>query len=166
MRRSLYIVLGLLFGMVSICHADRSSSAGLLPEGRKNVVTKMFPKNGAMDVNIDTHLILIMEEDATIGQQGFVSVYDRKTGKLVDRLDMSIPAGPTQGQPKNPAAQYTPVPYIYKSQNVTNRNTKAGTPSGVNAWANPPTISPAWPQPSSRRFFPRARARCGRTRTA
>ena len=99
-----------------------------------NVVTKMFPENGATDVNIDTHFILTMTEDATVGQQGFVSVYDRKTGKLVDRLDMSIPAGPTQGQPNNPAAQYTPIPYIYRSQNITNRNTKAGTPSGANAW--------------------------------
>ena len=104
------------------------------PVNSHNFVTKMFPENGATNVNIDTHLILTMAEDATIRQQGFVSVYDKKTGKLVDRLDMSIPAGPTQRQPKNPAARYTPVPYIYKSQNITNRNTKAGTPSGVNTW--------------------------------
>lgn len=104
------------------------------PMNSHNFVTKMFPENGATNVNIDTHLILTMAEDATIRQQGFVSVYDKKTGKLVDRLDMSIPAGPTQRQPKNPAARYTPVPYIYKSQNITNRNTKAGTPSGVNTW--------------------------------
>ena len=121
MRKHLLIIQGLVFGMVSVCHAD-------------NIVTKMFPENGATDVNIDTHLILTMAEDATIGQQGFVSVYDRRTGKLVDRLDMSTPSGPTQGQPKNPAAQYTPAPYIYKLQSITNRNTKAGTPSGVNAW--------------------------------
>jgi len=100
----------------------------------QNVVTQMTPANGASDVNIDTHLTLTMAEDAVIGTQGFVSVYDKATGKLVDRLDMSIPAGPTESQPKNPAAQYTPVPYIYKSQQITNRNTKAGTPSGVNAW--------------------------------
>lgn len=111
MRKHLLIIQGLVFGMVSVCHAD-------------NIVTKMFPENGATDVNIDTHLILTMAEDATVGQQGFVSVYDRRTGKLVDRLDMSTPAGPTQGQPKNPAAQYTPAPYIYKSQSITNRNTK------------------------------------------
>ena len=97
-------------------------------------VTKMLPENGAVDVNIDTHLTLVMTEDAKIGNHGFVSVYDKRTGKLVDRLDMSIPAGPTEGQPTNPAAQYTPVPYIYKSQHITNRNTKASTPSGVNAW--------------------------------
>lgn len=115
------VVLFLLVGAAYTCRAG-------------NVITKMFPENGATDVNIDTHLILTMAEDATIGQRGFVSVYDRKTGKQVDRLDMSIPAGPTQGQPRNPTAQYTPVPYIYKSQNITNRNTKAGTPSGVNVW--------------------------------
>jgi len=98
------------------------------------VVTNMVPENGATGVNIDTHLTLTMSEDVVIGQQGFVSVYDKKTGRLVDRLDMSIPAGPTTGQPKNPAAQYTPMPYVYRSQNITNKNTKAGTPSGVNAW--------------------------------
>jgi len=100
----------------------------------QNVVTKMMPENGSSDVNIDTHLTLTMTEDVVIGKQGCVSVYDKATGRLVDRLDMSIPAGPTQSQPKNPAAQYTPLPYIYKSQHITNRNTKAGTPSGMNAW--------------------------------
>ncbi len=100
----------------------------------QNVVTKMMPENGATGVNIDTHLTLIMSEDAVIGQKGYVSVYDKKSGRLVDRLDMSIPAGPTERQPKNPNAQYTPVPYIYKSQHITNKNTQAGTPSGVNQW--------------------------------
>ncbi len=100
----------------------------------QNEVTGMVPENGATDVNIDTHLQLTMSEEAVIGESGYVSVYDKKSGRLVDRLDMSIPAGPTQSQPKNPAAQYTPVPYIYKKQHITNRNTKAGTPSGANAW--------------------------------
>ena len=46
----------------------------------ENVVTKMFPADGATDVNIDTHLILTMTEDVTVGQRGFISVYDRKQG--------------------------------------------------------------------------------------
>lgn len=103
---------------------------GMAPNG----VVMMRPENGAAEVNIDTHLVLTMEEDVVIGQHGFVSVYDKGTGRLIDRLDMSIPAGPTQGQPNNPAAQYTPVPYTYKVQHITNRNTKPGTPSGMNAW--------------------------------
>ena len=102
---------------------------------QKNSVVRMVPENGAEEVCIDTHLQLTMaDEVTTIGTKGFVSVYDKKTGRLVDRLDMSIPAGPTAPQAKNPAAQYTPVPYIYKVEHITNRNTKAGTPSGVNAW--------------------------------
>ena len=100
----------------------------------QNSIAGMLPENGATGVNIDTHLTLTMSEEVSIGQKGFVSVYDKQTGRLVDRLDMSIPAGPTESQPKNPAAQYTPAPYLYKSQQITNRNTKAGTPSGVNAW--------------------------------
>ena len=100
----------------------------------QNSIVKMLPENGATEVNIDTHLTLTMSDDATVGQKGCVSVYDQQTGKLVDRLDLSIPAGPTNSQPKNSAAQYTPIPYTYQSQHITNRNTKAGTPSGVNAW--------------------------------
>ena len=115
------MVLAVMANAVCICMAQDN-------------IVRMLPENGATEVNIDTHLTLIMSDDVTIGQKGFVSVYDKQTGKLVDRLDMSIPAGPTERQPKNPKAQYTPVPYIYKSQPITNRNTKAGTPSGVNAW--------------------------------
>ena len=121
MRKNLTSVLVLLAVAACSCQAG-------------NVVTKMFPENGAKEVNIDTHLILTMAEEAHIGQQGFVTVYDRKTGKMVDRLDMNIPAGPTKGMPANGAAQYSPVPYIYRSQHITNRNTRAGTPSGANAW--------------------------------
>ncbi len=95
----------------------------------ENNIIGMFPENGATEVNIDTHLRLTMSDKAVVGKKGYISVYDKKTGKLVDRLDMSIPAGPTKSQPKNPAAQYTPIPYTYKSQHITNRNTKAGTPS-------------------------------------
>ena len=118
---ALYQMVAVFATMASVCQAQ-------------NTITSMLPENGAVDVNIDTHLMLTMSEEAEIGQKGFVSVYDKSTGKLVDRLDMSIPAGPTTGQPNNPAAQYAPVPYVYRSQHVTNRNTKAGTPSGVNAW--------------------------------
>lgn len=102
----------------------------------QNMIISMQPKNGAINVNIDTHLVLTMSDAVVIGQRGFISIYDKETGKLADRLDLSIPDGPTKGQPNNPDAQYTPVPYVYKTQHITNRNTKAGTPSGVNAWDN------------------------------
>ena len=100
----------------------------------QNSIMDLMPYRGATDVNIDTHLVLTMSETPTVGNQGFVSVYDKQSGELVDRLDMSIPPGPTQSQPLNPAAQYTPVPYTYRVEHVTNRNTEAGKPSGVNQW--------------------------------
>ncbi len=106
----------------------------MLPSRAQQQVVTMVPENGSVAVNIDTHLTLTLTDSVRIGCKGCVSVYDKKTGKLVDCLDMSIPAGPTLSQPKNPLAQYTRVPYIYRSQSITNRNTKAGTPSGVNAW--------------------------------
>ena len=119
-RKKLLSVLMML--TAAICHC-----------GAQNSVAGLFPENGATEVNIDTHLTLTMTDEAVIGQKGFVSVYDKQTGRLVDRLDLSIPAGPTERQPANPAASYTPVPYVYRSQQITNRNTKAGTPSGCNA---------------------------------
>lgn len=92
---------------------------------------KLFPQNGATEVNPDTHLTLTFPHDVALGTQGRISVYDCKTGKLVDRLDLSIPAGPTESQPRTPDATYTPTPYVYKSQDITNRNTLPGTPSGA-----------------------------------
>ena len=120
-RAALSLAFLILNTLCSICVAQNS-------------VVSMQPANGATDVNIDTHLVLTMAADASVGQKGFVSVYDRQTGRLVDRLDMSIPAGPTASQPNNPDARYTPQPYQYRVQHITNRNTKAGTPSGLNAW--------------------------------
>ena len=91
----------------------------------------LFPANGAVNVNVDTQLKLTFDQEITIGTKGFVKVYDMTTGKMIDKLDLSIPAGPTTGQPKNPDAIYTPTPYIYKDEIITNRNTVPNTPSGA-----------------------------------
>lgn len=71
-----------------------------------------YPLNQAKDINIDTHLIIEFDSEVKAGNKGIISIIDKTTRKVVDRIDMSIPAGPTDGQPKNPAAIYTPVPYI------------------------------------------------------
>ena len=90
-----------------------------------------YPQENAQDINIDTHLVIVFDKTVKTGSKGIITVTDKTTRKVVDRIDMSIPAGPTEGQPKNPNAVYTPVPYIYKVENVTNRNTRPGTPSGA-----------------------------------
>ena len=69
---SLHQMVAIFATMASVCQAQ-------------NTITSMLPENGAVDVNIDTHLILTMSEETVICQKGFVSVYDKSTGKLVDR---------------------------------------------------------------------------------
>ncbi len=91
----------------------------------------LFPAQNAENVNIDTHLVLHFTETPTIGKQGCIKVYEEGSNRLVDSLDMSIPAGPTEKR-KHPQATYTPVPYEYKTNYCTNANTRPGTPSGCN----------------------------------
>ena len=90
-----------------------------------------YPQENAQDINIDTHLVIEFDKAVKAGNKGVITVTDKTTRKVVDRIDMRISAGPVEGQPKNPNAIYTPVPYIYKVENITNRNTRPGTPSGA-----------------------------------
>ena len=94
----------------------------------QNVVT-MMPENGAEGVNVDTHLVLTFDSNVELGNKGFIKIHDAATGRVIDKLDMSIPAGPTERRKDNPDADYIKTPYVYKSQHITNRNTKPGTPS-------------------------------------
>jgi len=90
-----------------------------------------YPEENSNGINVDTHLVIQFDQNIEAGNKGKITVYDKTTKKVVDCIDMSIPAGPTEGQPKNPKAIYTPVPYIYQVANITNRNTRPGTPSGA-----------------------------------
>jgi pectinesterase len=92
-------------------------------------VFKMFPVNKAINVNPDTHLKLIFHSEPILGDSGKIRIYDASDKRLVDSLDLSIPAGPTI--PNRNRVPYTPTPYEYISSNFTNANTKPGTPSGA-----------------------------------
>ena len=72
-----------------------------------------YPQENTQDTNIDTHLVIVFDKTVKTGSKGIITVTDKTTRKVIDRIDMSIPAGPTEGQPKNSNAVYTPVPYIY-----------------------------------------------------
>lgn len=89
-----------------------------------------FPAKGADNVNPDTHLVLTFSEAPTLGDKGFVRVYDAATNELVDQLDLSIPAGPTRGRQYGPECDYMKTPYDYSRTTIpTNKNTVPGTPS-------------------------------------
>lgn len=91
----------------------------------------LFPADGATMVNPDVQLKLTFPEQPTIGKSGKIRVYDAADGRLVDMLDMSIPAGPTR--PVDPAIRakdYLKFPYPYeRTSRPTNRDTKPGTGS-------------------------------------
>ncbi len=90
----------------------------------------IYPENNQKSISPDTHLKIIFRSPPKIGNNGKIRVFDSKTDSLVDLLDMSIPAGPSQSN-ANPEATYTRVPYAYVPGNFTNANTKPGTPSGT-----------------------------------
>ena len=94
-----------------------------------------FPADKTSGNNPDTHLVLTFGSVPTLGKSGQIRIYDASDNKLVDTLDMSIPAAPAaaggRGTPA-PAAAMTPVPYAYTpGRRLTNANTVPGTPSGV-----------------------------------
>lgn len=79
----------------------------------------MFPANKAVGVNPDTHLILTFSSTPTLGKSGQIRIYDAAGHRLVDTLDLSVPAGPdptrratgatTQGIPLDPSIPTSPT---------------------------------------------------------
>lgn len=98
----------------------------------QNTGFSLFPQNGSQDINPDTHLIIKFQNKPILGNKGFIRIYEVDTNRLVDSLDMSIPAGPSEPDMiRKKIADYTKIPYKYESINYTNANTIAGTPSGT-----------------------------------
>jgi hypothetical protein len=95
----------------------------------------LVPVNGAANVNPDTHLVLHFAGPPTVGHAGRIRIYDAADDKLVDELDMSIPAGPTE-RAAGPYPPYLATPYDYEGPRRTNADTTPGTPSA-------PGVAPA-----------------------
>ena len=91
----------------------------------------LFPATQATMVNPDVQLKLTFNDTPHPGSSGKIRIYDAADDRLVDSLDMSIPAGPTR--PVDPAVRakkYLGFPYPYdRTSRPTNANTKPGTPS-------------------------------------
>jgi pectinesterase len=91
----------------------------------------LSPASQATLVNPDVQPKLTFEAAPRIGHEGTIRIYDAADDRLVDTLDMSVPAGPTK--PVDPAVrakEYLAFPYPYaRTSRPTNRDTKPGTPS-------------------------------------
>lgn len=118
MKKLLSILILTLFAS-SVCQAKKADAV-------------LTPAPGAEGVNVDTRLTILFDSEPTVGNSGMIRIYDAATGLCVDSLDMSIPAGPTEGT-KLPKAPYTLRPYVYDQPRRTNRTIKPGTPSGTAA---------------------------------
>jgi pectinesterase len=102
-------------------------AAGLEPAAAQT----LFPADQATGVNPDVQLKLTFEGEPHPGTSGKIVIRDAADGRVVDTLDMSIPAGPTQPVDRAiRATNYLAFPYPYaRSSRPTNANTKPGTPS-------------------------------------
>ncbi len=87
-----------------------------------------FPAKDATAVNPDVQLKLTFSQPPVVGKAGQIRIYDAANDALVDTLDLSIPAGPTERN--TTPAPYISAPYDYNQPRRTNADTKAGTPSG------------------------------------
>ena len=100
-----------------------------LPALAEEMAPLASPASGTRNVNPDTRLVLRFTQPPVVGKSGRIRIYDAADDRLVDTLDLSIPAGPTE-RTKLPAAPYLATPYAYPDgPRHTNANTKAGTPS-------------------------------------
>jgi hypothetical protein len=71
----------------------------------------VYPANHAVGINPDTHLVLQFSSAPTIGTSGQIRIYDAAGHRLVDTLDMSIPAGPDPSRRVTaPAGSGIPLP--------------------------------------------------------
>ena len=80
---------------------------------RPDVTIIRFPAHEARDVSPDTPLRLTFAETPIVGTSGEVRVYDVDEGQVVDRLDLAIPAGPTQPPPATATSNAGP-PVVYQ----------------------------------------------------
>ena len=84
-----------LCGVVSIVRA--LAALAILSAGNLQAETApitLFPANKAVSVNPDTHLVLTFSSAPSLGRSGQIRIYDAAGHRLVDTLDLSIPAGP------------------------------------------------------------------------
>ena len=88
MKRIFFLTVGFFVGMHLMAQSPIS----------------FYPHENAQDINVDTHLVIEFDKTVKAGSKGVITVTDKTTRKVVDRIDMSIPAGPVEGQPKNPHA--------------------------------------------------------------
>lgn len=95
----------------------------------------LSPANHAARVNPDTHLTLTFASAPTLGGSGQIRIYDARGHRLVDTLDMSIPAGPDPShRATNPAASGIPLPANIPTSPTTTTPAVRYTPADLHRY--------------------------------
>lgn len=79
----------IVWGLAAVALAACATEAPMRPDG-----VKLFPMDGARNVNPDTQLKLTFTAPPRVGVSGRIEIRDVADGSLVDVLDLSIPASP------------------------------------------------------------------------
>jgi pectinesterase len=61
----------------------------------QNEPVTIFPKDKSINVNPDTHLVLTFSQPPKIGTSGLIRIIDSTDNKIIDTLDLKIPASPS-----------------------------------------------------------------------
>jgi pectinesterase len=93
---------------------------------------QIYPANLSKEINPDTHLIITFDEIPTLNNTGKIKIFRSSDNRIIDSLDLSIPAGPTKAvDHSNNVPPYFGSPYGYSNTDFNNQNTKPGTASGL-----------------------------------
>jgi pectinesterase len=94
----------------------------------------IFPANNASGVNPDTHLVLTFSSAPTLGKSGQIRIYDAAGHRLVDTLDLSIPAGPDPSRRITPATQGIALDPSVPTSPTTTTPAVRVTPADLNSY--------------------------------
>jgi len=95
----------------------------------------VYPTNHAVGVNPDTHLVIRFSSAPTIGTSGQIRIYDAAGHRLVDTLDMSIPAGPDPSRRVTaPAEPGIPLPDSIPTSPTTTTPAVRMTPADLHSY--------------------------------
>jgi pectinesterase len=95
----------------------------------------LSPANHAVGIGPDTHLVLTFSSAPSIGKSGQVRIYDAAGHRLVDTLDMSIPAGPDPFRRITaPAAAGIPLPDSVPTSPTTTTPAVRFTPADLHSY--------------------------------
>jgi pectinesterase len=95
----------------------------------------IFPANNASGINPDTHLVVMFSSPPALGKSGQIRIYDAAGHRLVDSLDLSIPAGPDPSRRVTaPVTQGIPLDASVPTSPTTTTPAVRITPGDLNSY--------------------------------